>query len=121
MLVFNILLLTALLGFLYKRYVPVCGVQCMDLHSTIHEDTKILDVRDYNQSYKDSRKETIHIPIAYLKRYVKEIPNTKLHIIAANELEKNLSIRFLRGKGYQIIGYTLMECNCRKTKIIPGL
>lgn len=121
MLIFNILLFTTLLGFLYKRYFPVCGVHCINEPILINEDVKIIDVRDYNESYKDKSKESIHIPIAYLKRYVKEIPNSKLHIIASNPLEKNISVRFLRKQGYQIIGYTLKDCDCRKTKIIPGI
>ncbi|WP_442599723.1 hypothetical protein [Neobacillus sp. D3-1R] len=121
MLIFNIMIVTALLILLYRRYIPVCGVQCMNVPATLNDDVIIIDVRDYNQSYKDSNHKSIHIPIAYLKRYVKEIPNTKLHVIAADPLEKNMSIRFLRKQGYQIIGYTLMNCDCKKINLIPGL
>jgi hypothetical protein len=40
---------------------------------------KVIDIRDFNESYKNPIKGTINIPIAYLKRNINEIPNSELH------------------------------------------
>lgn len=102
------------IGFFFLRYLPVWGVYCKSLLDIDENDISVLDVRDYNQSYKDSHALTINIPVAYLKRYFHEIPNKKIHIVASNELEKNISIRILRKKGFFVESYSLTNCDCRK-------
>jgi rhodanese-related sulfurtransferase len=106
-----IILLLIIIGFLYIRYMPVTGVECSDIMSDA-DSVKILDVRDYNVSYKDPILHSINIPIGYMKRYYHEINHRNIYIVASNQLEKNMSIRFLRKKGYKVLGYTLTDCGC---------
>jgi rhodanese-related sulfurtransferase len=93
---------------LYKRYFPILGIpyiQNWKNRETNH--LVIIDVRDYNVSYKNPVQGVINIPIAYLNRYFNEIPNRDILVIASTSLEKNVGIRLLRRKGFHVIGYTL--------------
>lgn len=99
----------AIAYFLYKRYIPVRGVQYARLEELDFEKINVIDLRDYNDSYKSPIKGAINIPIAYLNRSYKEIPCCKLHVISSSILEKNVGIRFLRRKGFMIIGFTIIE------------
>ncbi|WP_449619866.1 hypothetical protein [Robertmurraya sp. Marseille-Q9965] len=100
--------------FIFLRNLPVFGVRCIHLFDIDENDLTVLDVRDYNQAYKDSIHSTINIPVAYLNRYFHEIPGKQVHVLAANPLEKNISIRFLRKKGYHVKSYSLTDCQCDK-------
>ncbi|TKC19522.1 hypothetical protein [Robertmurraya kyonggiensis] len=100
--------------FMLLRYLPVFGVHCIHLFDIDEKDLTVVDVRDYNRAYKDSFHSTINIPVAYLNRYFHEIPGKKVHVVAANPLEKNISIRFLRKKGYHVKSYTLTDAKCDK-------
>jgi hypothetical protein len=104
-----VLLIILIEGF-YKRYVPVSGIRCSEIESVSGEQEKvILDIRDYNASYKDVFEDAINIPISYLKRYAEDIPNKDVHIVASNVLEKNVGIRLLRKKGFAVTGFTLSD------------
>jgi rhodanese-related sulfurtransferase len=103
-----------LLVFLYTRYFPVKGVKCCQLSNLEGIGIQIVDVRDYNYSYKDPILRAINIPVAYLKRNYHEIPRISVHIVAADPLEKNVSIRFLRKHGFKVAGYTLTDCKCHE-------
>lgn len=96
---------------LYKRYIPVRGVPCDDLERLDLEKIFVIDLRDYNESYKYQVKASINIPIAYLNRFYKAIPNREVHVIGSSILEKNVGIRFLRQKGFKVIGFTIIEKN----------
>lgn len=91
---------------LFERYFPVFSVAYIP-REEIGTKSTIIDLRDYNQSSKFSIPGAINIPVAYLNRFSTDIPNRKLYIIASNNLEKNVGIRLLRKKGFQVIGYTL--------------
>lgn len=91
---------------LFKRYFPVCSVVYYSIEE-IETKSNIVDLRDYNQSSKFSVPNAINIPVSYLNRFSTEIPKGKLYIIASNNLEKNVGIRLLRKKGFQVVGYTL--------------
>ncbi|THE13168.1 hypothetical protein E1I69_08695 [Bacillus timonensis] len=93
----------------YKRYFPVVGVRCNDEMKVNLSDIEIIDVRDYNISYKDVIEKSINIPVAYLERYCYEIPDKKVHVVASTRLEKNVAIRILRRKGFQVTGYTMSD------------
>ncbi|NPC93752.1 hypothetical protein HOO54_16295 [Bacillus sp. WMMC1349] len=108
MILFMIVIQILIFEFIYNRYIPVRGVQCI---KTLNADAIIVDVRDYNQSYKDPFRTAINIPIAYLKRNYHEISSSKVYVVASDNLEKNMSIRFLRKKGFEVLGYTLTDCN----------
>lgn len=114
MLYLIIILLSTMLVFIYMRYVPVRGVNCVSSFNPNVDSIIIVDVRDYNESYKDTILNAINIPVAYLNRYYRVIPSMKIHLIASSHLEKNISIRFLRKRGFKVIGYTLTDCNCKQ-------
>ncbi|HWO75194.1 MAG TPA: hypothetical protein VNM69_04645 [Bacillus sp. (in: firmicutes)] len=99
----------------YNRYVPIYGVKCSSTQEVNESTTQIIDVRDYNQAYKDPVHGSINIPIAYLKRYHHQLKKHKLFIVASSPLEKNLSIRYLKRRGYKILGYRLTDCKCKES------
>ncbi|MHC5534543.1 rhodanese-like domain-containing protein [Priestia megaterium] len=105
---FLILTSVVLLFSLYKRYFPVFGVQCINLKELYLDKIKVIDIRDFNESYKNPNEGAINIPIAYLKRNINEIPNRDLHLIVSNLPEKNIGIRYLRKKGFRVVGYTII-------------
>lgn len=94
----------------YRRYIPVLGIPCK---KTGHDKTStvVLDIRDYtiddNQNLSDMR-----IPYAYLRRFIQEVPNKKIHVIANDRLELNLGVRYLLKKGYHVASYQLNDCPC---------
>lgn len=90
----------------YRRYFPVIGVLPLS-HCTPEKDSQLLDTRDYQIADKDPYNESVNIPFAYLKRYYHDIPGKKLMIISTDRIEKNLAIRFLRKKGFEIVGFKI--------------
>ncbi|MCQ6274267.1 hypothetical protein JMM81_04660 [Bacillus sp. V3B] len=106
------ILLSIIFVFIYRRYVPVLGVPCIRSLNKDGDLIKVVDVRDYNLSYKDPIQGSINIPVAYLKRNFHEVSNSKIIVVASNRLEKNISIRFLKNKGCKVMGYTLTDCIC---------
>lgn len=98
---------------LYTRYAPVLGVRCIETHQHSKKENIILDIRDYQEAASEEIEDALVIPIAYLRRYYKEIPAGSLTIVASSHLEKNLAIRFLKSKGFEINGYHLTTCKCR--------
>lgn len=105
-----IIILLSLL-FLYKRYMPVWGISLLrELNNVMNttEDVIILDTRDYITSSKDTKASAYCIPLAYLNRHYVDLPsNKKIVVVASDYVESNLSIRFLRKKGFQVSGYHL--------------
>ena len=98
-----------LLVMLYKRYFPVLGVKYYPLEELDLSKLKILDVRDYNESYKDPIEGSLNIPFGYLKRNINEIPNRDLHLVVSSLLEKNVGARVLRQKGFRVVGYSFVS------------
>jgi len=94
---------------LYKRYFPVLGVHFITLKDLDLDQIKVIDIRDFNESYKNPIEGTINIPIAYLKRNIYEIPKADLHLVVSSLLEKNIGIRSLRKKGFRVVGYTIIN------------
>jgi hypothetical protein len=92
----------------YRRYYPVKGISYIE-ESEVMNGKTILDIRDYNEREKDSASVSINIPYAYLKRYSEEIPRTKLHVVAADQLELNLGVRDLKAKGFEVSSYSLKQ------------
>lgn len=104
-----LLLILFILWELYKRYFPVVGTHCEDTLKVNFTVVEVIDVRDYNISYKDIIEKSINIPVAYLERYCYELPDKKIHVVASNRLEKNVAIRILRRKGFQVTGYRVND------------
>jgi rhodanese-related sulfurtransferase len=109
--IYLILALIVILVILYKRYFPVLGVKCSQLEEVDLTILEILDVRDYNESYKNPIEGALNIPIAYLKRHINEIPQKDLHLVVSSLLEKNVGVRALKQKGYRIVGYSYVSQN----------
>lgn len=103
-----------LLAIVYKRYFPLLSIPCkkIDQHKT---GTVVLDIRDYNVD-ANHIKSDVHIPYAYLKRFIQEIPKRQLHVIADDRLELNLGARFLMNKGFQIASYQFRNSPCKRYK-----
>ncbi|MRH45071.1 sulfurtransferase [Aquibacillus halophilus] len=114
MIIIIIAFLTSIaLYLIYLRYVPIKGIPCVDIKSNQMEQSNLkLDIRDYNSSAKQEIQGSVVMPVAYLKRYYRDIPVNEVHVIASDRIEKNLGIRFLRNKGFKVIGYSLTNCNC---------
>jgi hypothetical protein len=94
----------------YKRYFPVLGIPCEKVG---HDKTStvVLDIRDYNIDTNQNQSD-LRIPYAYLRRFIEEVPNQRLHVIANDRLELNLGLRYLLKKGYQIASYQINNCPC---------
>lgn len=97
--------------YLVPRYIPVTGIPKMHWNDLDSSKVTILDVRDFNESHKNAVIGAINIPIAYLNRSFNELPDTDIHLVTANSLEKNISARLLRKKGFRVSGYTLLTAN----------
>jgi rhodanese-related sulfurtransferase len=99
---------------LYRRYYPVSGVPCIDITDERIKNLVVLDIRDYNETTEPPIANSLHIPYAYLKRHFSNIPSKSIHIIANDEIEKNLGIRFLRRHGFEVQSYSIIQCPCRE-------
>lgn len=96
---------------LFRRYFPILSVPCISNFKDVKRGNGvILDSRDYNECSRESIPGSIQIPYAYLARYYHEIPNEPIHLIVTNTLDRNLSIRFLKKKGFHIQSYSLTRC-----------
>lgn len=93
---------------IYKRRIPVRQIQKCLLQE-LNAGMAIVDVRDYNDSYKSPTPNALNLPIAYLVRHIHELPKKPLHIIASTQLEKNMSVRIIRKAGHEVRSYSLIE------------
>jgi rhodanese-related sulfurtransferase len=92
-----------------QRYVPVYGVSPIDIEHELREDkVALVDVRDYNTTANMSIDGDFHIPYAYLNRHYKDIQKKEVVLVVSDTLLLNLSVRFLRKKGYTIKGYHMI-------------
>lgn len=92
---------------LYQRYFPVVGVKCMHPEK-VSTDTILLDIRDYNDAYKLEADRKENIPLPYLKRFSDEIKGKNIVVISSDIVGKNLCVRLLKKKGFDIKGYYIM-------------
>ncbi|SER83687.1 hypothetical protein SAMN04487944_11111 [Gracilibacillus ureilyticus] len=112
--IIGLTLLALIIQIFYVRYMPIKGIPCLDSIKNSDREKVTLDIRDYQQSFQDQIDHAIILPVPYLRRYYQEIPAKKVHIVASDHLEKNIAIRFLKSKGFEVIGYTLTDCKCKK-------
>ena len=101
--IYLILASIIILEIIYKRYFPVLGLKYYQIGELDFSKVKILDIRDYNESYKNPIDGALNIPIGYLKRNINEIPNRDLHLVVSSLIEKNIGVRVLRQKGYRLL------------------
>lgn len=90
----------------FNRYVPVRNVPAINA-KVKDTDAVLVDLRDYQESANNPVNGAINIPCGYLKRYIKEIPDEHIVIIASNEVEKNFGARLLKKYGFNVKGYTI--------------
>lgn len=116
-----ILSLGAILGsyLLYKNFFPVFENCINPYNLESNEETMIVDLRAFQSSAKYPIKGAIVIPFAYLKRYHEELKGKKLYVVAPGLVDKNLSIRFLKSKGYEILGYSIIKESQLTTDELP--
>jgi rhodanese-related sulfurtransferase len=107
--IYLILASIVILDILYKRYFPVLGVKYYQIGDLDLSKVKILDIRDYNESYKNPIEGSLNIPLGYLKRNINEIPHIDLHLVVSSLLEKNVGARVLKQKGYRVVGYSFVS------------
>jgi rhodanese-related sulfurtransferase len=107
--IYLILASIVILVIVYNRYFPVLGVKYYPLGKLDLSKVKILDIRDYNDSYKNPIEGSLNIPLGYLKRNISEIPHIDLHLVVSSLLEKNVGARVLRQKGYRVVGYSFVN------------
>jgi len=118
MIYFFLAVLIILSIIMYERYFPVYGIPCKDMNDP-HATKNIIfvDVRDYNDSSNKPIEGAVMIPVAYLSRFVNEIPRENIHVIASTTLEKNVGIRMLRKQGFKVNSYTIIDCRCKKAEL----
>ncbi|KMJ58694.1 hypothetical protein AB685_09835 [Bacillus sp. LL01] len=114
---FIIVLVITLVTFsIYNRYVPVIGVPCVRDLEQSDSFILIVDVRDYNY-VQDTVPNTTNIPVAYLQRNHKQLNGEKVIVLASSHMEKNISVRFMKKRGIEVVGYSIMGSPCRCTKL----
>ncbi|ANU09873.1 hypothetical protein A1A1_04887 [Planococcus antarcticus DSM 14505] len=99
----------------YKRHMPVHGIKQARLDQIDSDFYALLDVRAYNVSDKEFVSEAFNLPISYFTRGYKEIPRNPIHLIAENQMEKNLAVRLLQQKGFNVASYSLIGKNKMQT------
>lgn len=107
-----LLVVTVIINVTYIRYVPVRGIVCINRNDYINnKGILLLDLRDYNEAAKNPVNGAYNLPLAYLRRHHATIQRKDIVIIAPDLVSKNIGTRFLKGKGFNIKGYSLTECD----------
>ena len=117
--VISIALLFILISvYFYNRYVPVIGVPCVK-NIELTSPAKVVDVRDYNY-VEEPVSVAVNIPVAYLQRNYQQFKEEKVIVLASSHLEKNISVRYLKKKGIDVIGFRVIgnNCKCPKLKMV---
>jgi rhodanese-related sulfurtransferase len=121
MFVLILLVIIILLGQIYaifQRYAPVYGVPCIDIENEVlREKVVLLDVRDYNIAANKPVEGVFHLPHAYLKRHYEEIKGKEIVVVVSDRLLLNLSVRFLRRKGFKIVGCYMTACQDQHSQV----
>ncbi|TGB02856.1 hypothetical protein [Halobacillus salinus] len=92
--------------FFLNRYMPVTGVKPLQIEEW-DDEVVLLDARDYQTSSRDIVQDAYCIPLSYLNRHHRDLPDKEIVLIVRDHVEKNLCTRLLRRKGYRVVGYTL--------------
>ncbi|OIJ18595.1 hypothetical protein BKP45_12640 [Anaerobacillus alkalidiazotrophicus] len=105
-----IVIFLLLFVYLYQMYFPVLYVPNMDEDQKIvNNNTVFLDVRDYRDSLHKPVQGAVNLPYAYLKRHHQQISSNQVVVVASDYVSKNLTVRFLKGQGFKVIGYQLIK------------
>jgi len=90
---------------LFQRYVPVIQAPYIENVHQADNEHAVIDLRDYIASSHSPMKGAYEIPLAYLKRNIEKIPNQKVIVIASDSVEKNIGVRVLKRRGFEVIGF----------------
>ncbi|WP_184662796.1 hypothetical protein [Texcoconibacillus texcoconensis] len=93
---------------IYQHYVPV-KVKQQSLSLSNDDEAVILDLRSYQDAAKEPFEDACNIPYPYIKRHYHQLPSRHLYVIAPDWVSKNVSIRFLKRKGLNVKGYSIMN------------
>jgi rhodanese-related sulfurtransferase len=105
-----IFIVVILMFWLYQRYFPIWYVPNMDVENMNFENHIVyLDVRDYQDASQKPVQGAYNLPYAYLKRHYDQISSCQVVVVASDPVLKNLSIRFLNGHGFKVVGYQLIK------------
>jgi len=105
--ILNIIIFALIAGLLYVRYVPVRGVPCVEHVSEKNlQNALILDLRGYSEAKNNPIHGAYNLPLAYLKRHYQTIEKRDIVVVASDSVCKNLGTRFLKRKGFNVIGYS---------------
>lgn len=94
--------------YVFLNKMALRRLPCIELangESSLSEDMAILDLRDFNESYKSKYKEAYFMPSAYLKRYYSELPKKNWIIVASDRRFVKADLLFLKRKGHKIVGF----------------
>ncbi|QHE51245.1 hypothetical protein [Pontibacillus sp. HMF3514] len=100
-----VLLIMYTIYVLTQRYLPVFQASYIDDFNQTDSDLSVIDLRDYIDSSHSPIQGAIDIPLAYLKRHSTQIPNQKVMVIASDSVEKNIGVRVLKRKGFEVVGF----------------
>lgn len=94
------------------------GVPCVK-NLELTNSVKVVDVRDYNY-VEEPVPVAVNIPVAYLQRNYRQFKDEKVIVLASSHLEKNISVRYLKKKGIDVIGFRVIgnNCKCPKLKMV---
>jgi len=95
--------------FIFKRNIQIMRIPQVNKKDIELSVLNVVDIRDYNVSYKSPILGAINIPVSYINRHYTDISKSDLIVVASNRLEKNVGVRLLRQKGFNIVGYILFD------------
>lgn len=107
MVIFIGILIIAVCFYLFYNQIYFRNLPQFDLNDgvdQINENYCLLDLRDFNVSYKTPVKCAYNIPSAYLKRYYAELPQKEILILTDDPRRVVPDVRFLKRKGYRVSG-----------------
>jgi len=112
-----VLLIMYTIYVLFQRYVPVIQASYIDHVHQADNEHVVIDLRDYISSSHLPIKGAYEIPLAYLKRHTDKIPNQKVIVIASDSVEKNIGMRVLKRRGFEVVGFYYPN---EKINEVPG-
>ncbi len=110
MYIFIFTIIVVSMFYLYQRHFPVRQVPSLEeANKNIGDNIVVVDVRDYQDATHKPVQGAFNLPYAYLKRHHHQIAKGEIVVVASDPVLKNLSVRFLKGHGFKVVGYQLIK------------
>ncbi|RNA66268.1 hypothetical protein [Alteribacter keqinensis] len=108
---------------LYKRYVPVIGVSCMNVSDMKEDGSTIVDLRDFQTAHHDPLEGAVNMPMAYIYRHYKDIGQGTVYLVSSDMTDIHLTARFLKRKKIRVEGFSLTTevKPCKKGREVHGV